>query len=184
MELAYDKIFPNGTTTAATLQYNGNISSMKWSQNLGLNTVKDVAYNYAYDNLSRLSGASYLKNNGSTWSALTNNQFDETGFTYDLNGNILTLQRPSATTTKMDNLSYTYTGNQLLAGREAQRGGGRVAAALSGEKAMEHVAKERIVLAPDCGFAPGNAADIPVDEAYAKLRNMSVAARILRDKYG
>lgn len=52
------------------------------------------------------------------------------------------------------------------------------------EKAMEHVAKERIALAPDCGFAPGNAADIPVDEAYAKLRNMCVAARILRDKHG
>ena len=34
------------------------------------------------------------------------------------------------------------------------------------EHALEHVAKERIVLAPDCGFAPGNAADIPLDEAY------------------
>jgi 5-methyltetrahydropteroyltriglutamate--homocysteine methyltransferase len=52
------------------------------------------------------------------------------------------------------------------------------------EKAMEHVAKERIVLAPDCGFAPGNAAEIPIDEAYAKLRNMSTAARLLREKYG
>jgi 5-methyltetrahydropteroyltriglutamate--homocysteine methyltransferase len=52
------------------------------------------------------------------------------------------------------------------------------------EQAMEHVPKERIVLAPDCGFAPGNAADIPVDEAYAKLRNMCVAARQLREKYG
>ena len=31
--------------------------------------------------------------------------------------------------------------------------------------------------------APGNAADIPVDEAYAKLRNMCVAARRLRDKF-
>jgi 5-methyltetrahydropteroyltriglutamate--homocysteine methyltransferase len=52
------------------------------------------------------------------------------------------------------------------------------------EHALAHVAKERIVLAPDCGFAPGNAADIPVDEAYAKLRNMCVAARRLREKYG
>jgi 5-methyltetrahydropteroyltriglutamate--homocysteine methyltransferase len=52
------------------------------------------------------------------------------------------------------------------------------------EKAMDHVGKERIVLAPDCGFAPGNAADIPIDEAYQKLRNMSVAARRLREKYG
>ena len=51
------------------------------------------------------------------------------------------------------------------------------------EQAMQHVAKERIVLAPDCGFAPGNAADIPVDEAYAKLRNMAIAARTLREKH-
>jgi 5-methyltetrahydropteroyltriglutamate--homocysteine methyltransferase len=51
------------------------------------------------------------------------------------------------------------------------------------EHAMEHVAKKRITLAPDCGFAPGNAADIPVDEAYAKLRNMVQAARILRDRH-
>jgi 5-methyltetrahydropteroyltriglutamate--homocysteine methyltransferase len=48
------------------------------------------------------------------------------------------------------------------------------------ERALEHVAKERIALAPDCGFAPGNAADIPIDEAYAKLRNMGEAARRLR----
>ena len=52
------------------------------------------------------------------------------------------------------------------------------------EHAMQHVAKERIVLAPDCGFAPGNAADIPLDEAYVKLRNMVVAARTLRDRHG
>jgi 5-methyltetrahydropteroyltriglutamate--homocysteine methyltransferase len=51
------------------------------------------------------------------------------------------------------------------------------------EHAMEHVAKERIVLAPDCGFAPGNAADIPLDEAYAKLRNMVIASRRLRERH-
>jgi 5-methyltetrahydropteroyltriglutamate--homocysteine methyltransferase len=52
------------------------------------------------------------------------------------------------------------------------------------ESALEHVAKERLVLAPDCGFAPGNAADIPVDEAYAKLKNMAIAARMLRERHG
>jgi len=51
------------------------------------------------------------------------------------------------------------------------------------EHAMEHVDKSRITLAPDCGFAPGNAADIPVDEAYAKLRNMVKAARVLRERH-
>lgn len=51
------------------------------------------------------------------------------------------------------------------------------------EHAMDHVDKSRITLAPDCGFAPGNAADIPVDEAYEKLRNMARAAVILRDRH-
>ena len=52
------------------------------------------------------------------------------------------------------------------------------------EQAMEHVDKGRITLAPDCGFAPGNAADIPVDEAYQKLRNMARAAELLRERHG
>jgi 5-methyltetrahydropteroyltriglutamate--homocysteine methyltransferase len=51
------------------------------------------------------------------------------------------------------------------------------------EQAMDHVDKRRITLAPDCGFAPGNAADIPVDEAYQKLRNMARAAAILRERH-
>jgi 5-methyltetrahydropteroyltriglutamate--homocysteine methyltransferase len=51
------------------------------------------------------------------------------------------------------------------------------------EKALEHVDKKRITLAPDCGFAPGNAADIPVDEAYQKLRNMGRAAEALRARH-
>ena len=34
-------------------------------------------------------------------------------------------------------------------------------------QALEYVAAERITLHPDCGFAPGSAADIPIDEASA-----------------
>jgi 5-methyltetrahydropteroyltriglutamate--homocysteine methyltransferase len=52
------------------------------------------------------------------------------------------------------------------------------------EHALDHVDKSRIALAPDCGFAPGNAADIPLDEAYAKLRNMAAAALVLRERFG
>jgi 5-methyltetrahydropteroyltriglutamate--homocysteine methyltransferase len=51
------------------------------------------------------------------------------------------------------------------------------------QQAMEHIDKSRLSLAPDCGFAPGNAADIPLDEAYAKLRNMAEAARRLRHEH-
>lgn len=51
------------------------------------------------------------------------------------------------------------------------------------EKALAHVAPERLSLHPDCGFAPGSAADIPVDEAYEKLKNEAAAAGILRARY-
>lgn len=47
-------------------------------------------------------------------------------------------------------------------------------------KATLHVAPERLTLNPDCGFAPGKDHEIPVAEAYAKLKNLAAAARILR----
>src|SRR5262245_14044669 len=48
------------------------------------------------------------------------------------------------------------------------------------EQALRHIDAERVWLNPDCGFAPGSAADIPVDEAYAKLRTEAEAAALLR----
>ena len=50
-------------------------------------------------------------------------------------------------------------------------------------EALEYVAPNRIMLHPDCGFAPGSAADIPLDEAYLKLRNEARAAEMLRAEY-
>ncbi len=52
------------------------------------------------------------------------------------------------------------------------------------EQALRYVSPERVTLHPDCGFAPGSAADIPIDEAYQKLCNESAAAEILRRRYG
>ena len=51
------------------------------------------------------------------------------------------------------------------------------------EQALEFVTPERIMLHPDCGFAPGSAAEIPIDEAYQKIRNEVKAAELLRYKY-
>jgi 5-methyltetrahydropteroyltriglutamate--homocysteine methyltransferase len=51
------------------------------------------------------------------------------------------------------------------------------------EQALRHVDAERVWLNPDCGFAPGSAADIPIDEAYAKLRSEATAARLLRERH-
>ena len=52
------------------------------------------------------------------------------------------------------------------------------------ERALAYVAPERVMLHPDCGFAPGSAADIPIDEAYRKLGNEVRAAEALRRRYG
>ena len=52
------------------------------------------------------------------------------------------------------------------------------------ERALKYLPPERISLNPDCGFAPGSAADIPLDEAYVKLRNEVQAAIILRERHG
>lgn len=50
------------------------------------------------------------------------------------------------------------------------------------QKALAHVAPERITLNPDCGFAPGKDHEIPLEEAYAKLKSLGEAARRLRGK--
>lgn len=52
------------------------------------------------------------------------------------------------------------------------------------EDALRFVPAERLWLHPDCGFAPGSAADIPLDEAYAKLCAEARAAEILRGRAG
>ncbi|MDP6982211.1 MAG: cobalamin-independent methionine synthase II family protein, partial [Candidatus Latescibacteria bacterium] len=49
------------------------------------------------------------------------------------------------------------------------------------EQAMTVIDKERIVLNPDCGFAPGSAARVDLDEVYTKLSNGAAAARLLRE---
>jgi methionine synthase II (cobalamin-independent) len=46
------------------------------------------------------------------------------------------------------------------------------------------VAAERISLNPDCGFAPGKDHEVPLEEAYAKLKNLARAAQLLRDQVG
>ncbi len=49
-------------------------------------------------------------------------------------------------------------------------------------QAMKFLAPERIVLNPDCGFAPGSGAVVSIDEAYHKLCNEVAAAKVLRDE--
>jgi 5-methyltetrahydropteroyltriglutamate--homocysteine methyltransferase len=51
------------------------------------------------------------------------------------------------------------------------------------EMALRFLPAERITLNPDCGFAPGSAANVSLDEVYTKLKNEVAAATMLRAKY-
>jgi RHS repeat-associated protein len=108
-ELGYD----NSLGTGNTPLYNGNISGMKWSNNLALGTVKEKAYSYSYDAMNRIAGAMF-KEKRTAWSASSSNGFSEKGYAYDLNGNIQKLVRydERGYGTRMDSLVYDYgTGN-------------------------------------------------------------------------
>jgi 5-methyltetrahydropteroyltriglutamate--homocysteine methyltransferase len=45
----------------------------------------------------------------------------------------------------------------------------------------QFIDRERLILNPDCGFAPGYDNPISLDEAYNKLKSISAAARLLND---
>lgn len=51
------------------------------------------------------------------------------------------------------------------------------------ETALRYVGPERVTLNPDCGFAPGSAARVDIDEVYRKLCNEVEAAGRLRDRH-
>lgn len=51
------------------------------------------------------------------------------------------------------------------------------------EQALAYIEPERILLNPDCGFAPGSERLLSLDEPYLKLKNEVLAAQFLREKY-
>ena len=52
------------------------------------------------------------------------------------------------------------------------------------DRALQRIDAKRITLNPDCGFAPGSAAKVDLDEVYLKLSAQSEAARHLRARRG
>lgn len=110
MKLRYEN--PEG---GSTVYWNGNISEWEWQQG----TSMALMYGFTYDGVNRLAGTTQKQKNGANWITLSNNYL-EAGLTYDRNGNIKTLQRTAGGTT-VDNLTYTYTGNQLTSLTESVR---------------------------------------------------------------
>ena len=88
----------------------GNITTWNYAQpdlnpmGIALNTFKNYAYTFTYDGLNRLKTSNLNKNNISLFSNTQN---------YDLNGNVLTLQR-TFNGSIVDNMAYTYQGINKL----------------------------------------------------------------------
>lgn len=96
-------------TNIAEGKYNGNITEVDWKSSTDAILKR---YNYQYDGLNRLLKGEYSEPESSL---IENHYFDEK-LTYDLNGNIKTLQRftnPSSglIAEKIDDLVYNYENN-------------------------------------------------------------------------
>ncbi|HEY5750649.1 MAG TPA: RHS repeat-associated core domain-containing protein [Chryseolinea sp.] len=130
MELAYEKPMTN-ITTGSQVAFNGNISAIRWSNNLGLGGIDNPtqrAYRYSYDAMNRLTTAEHFEL-AASWN--TNPSYKESIIAadgvssgYDLNGNILSLQRTGKDGAGIDVLTYSYgtdlqRSNKLLAVADA-----------------------------------------------------------------
>lgn len=113
LELRYDR--PDAGTNATAL-YNGNISEMQWNT---ASENKKRHYFFGYDAKNQLQDAWYAEYSSSTeaWDQAIDN-YSVNNITYDANGNIQSLHRKghqgNGAFAIMDQLSYTYSGNQLL----------------------------------------------------------------------
>ena len=99
-------------------QYNGNISAVVWKS--APDNVKR-GYGYGYDGINQLLYAQYARNNSGSWSGQEYDQYSVSNLSYDLNGNIKTLDRrgPDDPGGYIDRLTYAYHGNQLIAVEDA-----------------------------------------------------------------
>jgi RHS repeat-associated protein len=107
MQLQYhDSVVNSGDP----VQYNGNITSVKWATNLN---KERYGYDYSYDEINRLTHATFYKSSGEGF--MHDGSFDERNISYDPNGNLLTLHRFTSGAIPIDKLRYSYlsNGNQL-----------------------------------------------------------------------
>ncbi|HLK28701.1 MAG TPA: DUF6443 domain-containing protein [Puia sp.] len=112
MELGYDKTTSTAPgNTYSTPEYNGNIEGTVW-KTAGSNINRK--YDYAYDNVNRLTAANFNQYNGSSFDKSAGIDFSVSNLSYDANSNILTMQQKGFTvggSNFVDQLKYTYQTN-------------------------------------------------------------------------
>jgi RHS repeat-associated protein len=101
----------NDLNTGSNL-YNGNITATTFA-NAKINNGATVGYSYVYDQLNRLKSMRQhdLTAITGSWNYAGASQDFKEDFSYDGNGNILTLQRNNQNGQAMDRLSYSYEHN-------------------------------------------------------------------------
>lgn len=104
MNLLYNDVLAGLNNDAL---YNGNISAMRWSNDLALDTKKQKAYRFSYDTLNRIKQGDFYEKSVS-WGAAAGSAYSEKDYKYDLNGNIRSLKRYGGGGVVMDNLGYDY----------------------------------------------------------------------------
>ena len=105
---SYALDYEQSAVAGAVPRLDGNVSAMRW----GSATSTDKAYAYAYDRVGQLQSADYKLLSGGVWSPSAN--YKESGLTYDLNGNILSVQRTGGSGESLHALTNTYDGYRLL----------------------------------------------------------------------
>jgi len=137
MELAYQKTI-SGLSGSGNIKYDGSISALKWKSSSHSNIQ---GYLYYYDALNRLKKADYKYNSGSWVNSSAYDVYGSSSYGnmigYDLNGNIKSLFRNNSSGSSIDQLVYTYNGNQLKSVEDA-------ANSSNGFREVAHIATEYI----------------------------------------
>ncbi|MBT1689428.1 T6SS effector amidase Tae4 family protein [Dawidia soli] len=120
LELLYNEVETGLTDAPGAVRYNGNIAAVKWKGAASGEHNNPRSYRFTYDKINRKKQAQYQAFE-TAWNKEVNG-FNES-LRYDVNGNILELQRngltrnaanPDGMVSTIDNLIYQYgTGNQL-----------------------------------------------------------------------
>jgi RHS repeat-associated protein len=107
IRLLYDDVSQLSPLDSAKAQYNGNVAGVIWNGRTGASqTTLKRAYSYIYDANNRITESYYGAESGGNLVASQN--FREYGYSYDLNGNILTLKRTNSAGLLIDDLHYDY----------------------------------------------------------------------------
>jgi len=109
LELGYDNATSVAGTTYVTPAFNGNIAGTIWkSAGDGVNRK----YDFTYDNVNRLTGATYLDNHSGTGWDHSAMDYTVGGLTYDANGNIQSMIQNGfkigSPGNPIDSLTYMY----------------------------------------------------------------------------